>query len=287
MINWCKQKTLFLIVCCSFWGYVPSTVVASEIDSILQQNLRDTVEQKLKLNSGIARITVACEAINPAYQEVYSFETENYHINICQLGGSFYYHRQSKLNQDNIILIPAQAILSGNVFQASDGRTTYFVGKDGDRYYSSVVQNNDEIVFEPELQLSPTNLSQGLAEANSSLPTDVRRNQANNASLELDNPVDNSESLLICTKEKSAFNPRLDQWQKLIGKSTEIANNYAVSNGHDFIYSEQTPNLASIITEDGAIIKLTIATPSETIERVCIQSAGDKWLHLKKRKIVK
>ena len=275
MINWCKQKTLFLIVCCSFWGHVPSTVAASEIDSGLEPNLSATVEQKLKLNSWIARTTVECEAINPTYQEVYSFETENYHINICQLGSSFYYHRQSKLNQGNIILIPAQAILSGNVFQASDGRTTYFVGKDGDRYYSSVVQNNNEIVFEPELQLPPADLSQGLADANSSLPTDLRRNQVNNASLELDNPADNSESVLICTREKSAFNPRLDEWQKLIGKSTEIANNYAVSNGHDFIYSEQTPHLASIITRDGAIIKLTIATPSETIERVCVQSVGD------------
>lgn len=275
MINWCKQKALFLIVCCSFWGHVPSTVVASEIDSRLEPNLSATVRQKLKLNSWIARITIECEAINPAYQEVYSFETENYHINICQLGGSYYYHRQSKLNQDNTILIPAQAILNGHVFQASDGRTTYFVGKDGDRYYSSVVQNNNEIVFEPELQLPPTNLSQGLAEANSSLPTDLKQNQANNASLELDNPEDNAESVLICTREKSAFNSRLDEWQKLIGKSTEIANNYAVSNGHDFIYSEQTPHLASIITEDGTIIKLTIATPSETIERVCIQSAGD------------
>lgn len=275
MINWCKQKALFLIVCCSFWGHVSSAVVASETGSKLEPNLSFTVEQKLKLNSRIARITVECEAINPAYQEVYSFETENYHINICQLGGSFYYHRQSKLNQDNIILIPAQAILSGHVFQASDGRTTYFVGQDGDRYYSSVVQNNNEIVFEPELQLSPTNLSQGLAEANSNLPTNTRRNQANNASLELDNPVENSESVLICTKKKSAFNPRLDEWQKLIGKSTEIAHNYAVSNGYDFIHSEQTPHLASIITEDGATIKLNIATPSETIERVCIQSAGD------------
>lgn len=276
MINWCHQKALFLILCCSFWGNLPSiigtsAVSASEIDRRLESNLSFTVDHKLKLSNWVARATLNCEGINPTYQEVYSFETENYHINICQLDGSFYYHRQSKLNQGNMILIPAQAVLHGDVFQAHDGKTTYLVGKNGARYYSSVMQNNNEIVFEPELQLPSADLSQ----ANSSLPTNLKPKQINNALLELDNPVDDSEQVLICTREESAFNPHLDGWQNLIGKSTETANKYAVRNGHNFIYSEQTPHLASIVTKDGAIINLNITSPSETIERVCIQPEAD------------
>lgn len=275
MINWCQQKTLFLIVCCSFWSSALPALAVSEVDLRLESNSSSTIEQKSKFDSLITLANRECEAINSTYQEVYSFETEDHLINICQLGDSFYYHRQSKLDQTNVILIPAQTVLGGAVFQASNGRTTYFVGKDGDRYYSSVMQNNNEIVFEPELQLPPAKLSQNVAQTNSSLPADLKPNRSNNASLELDSPADRGESALICTREKSAFNPRLDGWQKLLGKSTEIANKYAVRNGHEFVYSDQNPNLASIITNDGAIVNLKIATANETIERVCVQPEAD------------
>jgi len=249
-----------------------SEVAASEIERRLESNSSFTVEKQPKLSNWLARANRNCASINPTYQEVYSFETENHHINICQLDSGFYYHRQSKLNQGNVILIPAQAVPHGNVFQANDGRTTYFVGKNGSRYYSSVMQNNNEIVFEPELQLPSPDLPQDLAEANSSLPTALNTNQTNNASLELDSPVDNSEQVLICALEQSAFNSHLDGWQKLIGKSTKTANRYAIRNGHDFVYSDQTPHIASIVTKDGAIINLKIIPLSKTIERVCIQS---------------
>lgn len=270
MINWCKQKTLFLIICCSFWSNGQPSLTASEIDRRSESNFSTAVTQQPKLNNWLTLANLKCEAINPAYQEVYSFATENHQINICQLDSSYYYHRQSKVNQDNVILIPARTV-RGDVFQASDGKTTYFVGKNGDRYYSSVMQNNNEIVFEPEIRSPSPELSQDLAQANSSLPSDLKLNQTNNASFELDSPVDNSEQVLICTREKSAFNPRLDGWQKLIGKSTKTANEYAVRNGHDFVYSQQNPHLASITTQDGVIINLKITTANKTVERVCIQ----------------
>lgn len=275
MINWCQRKTLFLIICCSFWSSSLPTLAISEINLRSESNSSSTIKQKRPLGSWITLATRECEAINSAYQEVYSFETEDHLINICQLGNSFYYHRQSKLDQTNTILIPAQTVFGGDVFQASNGKTTYFVGKNGDRFYSSVMQNNNEIVFEPELPLPPANLSQNIAEANSSLPADLKSNRVNNASLELDSPVDNREQVLVCTREKSAFNPRLDGWQRLIGKSTEIVNEYAVSNGHEFVHNSQNSNLASIITKNGAIINLKITNASETIERVCIQPEGD------------
>ena len=96
---------------------------------------------------------------NSLYLEIYGFETKNYYINICQSDSSFYYHHQSKHNAENALLIPA-TLLRGNVFQAISGKTKYFVGRDGNVHYSSVMQNNSEIVLEPELQLLPAVLKE-------------------------------------------------------------------------------------------------------------------------------
>lgn len=128
MINWCKQNTLLLLITSSFWGGQSSGVA----DSIVAKG-------------------VECHNVSTAYQEVYGFETENYYINICQLDDEFFYYRQSKLDASNKLLIPAESILQGDVFQATADRTTYFVGIESDRYYSSVMSNNNEIVFEPEI----------------------------------------------------------------------------------------------------------------------------------------
>lgn len=268
MVDWYSKKTIFLIIFCCFW-IGDSLDISARATSLSEPNSTFNSAQKIKFHNWMARIPLRCEAINSKYQEVYSFETENYQINICRLGKQYYYHRQSKLEQSDEILIPAQAVDRGRVFQADDGRTTYFVGKSGDRYYSSVMQNNNEIVFEPQIQFAAENAPENVAEVNSSLPGDWQANQTNNASLELDRPKVSSEELL-CVRE-STLESDLNGWQKLIGKSTASVNKYAVNQGYSFIYSEEKPNLASIVTQDGAVIDLSIASGSETIERVCIQ----------------
>ncbi|HEY9769258.1 MAG TPA: hypothetical protein V6C71_12330 [Coleofasciculaceae cyanobacterium] len=224
MVNWYRQKVCFFILICSFLDK-QSVSVAVTVGQFASNSV--LVNQEQKANGWLARQVISCAAINPAYQQVYSFEIKNYYINVCQLGSSFYYSRQSKFNPSNSLLVPAQAVFGGNVFQATNGKATYFVGKDGDRHYSSVMPNSNEIVFEPELQPPSSDLSQD-AEANSDLPTDnLPANRANQASLELDNHGKNSpqsKPALTCLGEKSAFHPRLDSWQKLIGKSTATAN---------------------------------------------------------------
>lgn len=256
MINWYKQQTLMLIVACSLWSRQAFSVAANTL----------------------ASEAISCSNINAAYQEVYSFETENYYINICQLERKFYYHRQSKLNGNNI-LAPAQTVARGDVFQATVGKITYFVGVDSDRHYSSVMLNNNEIVFEPEIQSSTSTPSLQIAEISSQgkSSTDYQNNQTNdrnlsNASLGLDDSGADSASPLVCAREKSAFHPHLNGWQKLIGKSTISANQYALSNGYNFSYDQENPNLALITTQDGATINLSIASNTEVVEQVCIQS---------------
>ena len=268
MVAWYKRKALFIVILCSFLGQQLAGSALSE--SSLDRSLMSDRQDELNTTQSIARAAFQCEAIDPAYSEIYSFETQNYRISICQLGDDFYYHRQSK-DEENEILVPAQVVYQSNVFQASDGNTTYFVGKNGDRHYSSVMHNTNEIVFEPELPLSTP--SQNLAEANSSLTQDGINPRQTNVSL-VDKLENASEPELeqVCARKKSAVHPALEGWQKLIGRSPDTASKYAIDNGHDFSYDERVPNLASIATKEGTVVNLNITAMSETIEEVCIQS---------------
>ena len=157
MLNWCRQKALYAVIFGSVFSQ-QSFSIALENSSKFALNNSLSNSQTLSIERWIAGTSFECEAINPGYREVYSFETENYYINICQSDDGFYYHRQPKYEEGNTLLVPAEVVFRGSVFQAFDDDTTYFVGKNGDRYYSSVMHNNNEIVFEPELH-SPKDLT--------------------------------------------------------------------------------------------------------------------------------
>ena len=276
MINWCRQKALYAVIFCSVFSQ-HSFSIALENSSKFASNKSLANSQTSKIERWVARTSFECEAVNPEYREVYSFETENYYINICQLDDRFYYRRQAKYEAGETLLVPAEVVFKGNVFQAFDDDTTYFVGKNGDRHYSSVMHNNNEIVFEPELPPSDTS-SQDVAEANLSLPKDGREaNRSYNASVELDNSEGNSQSEQdrVCTQNESVLHPSLEDWQNLLGKSPDTANKYAVNNGHQFVYDEQTPNQALITTKEGLIVNLNIAATDETIEQICIEQIAE------------
>ena len=237
MNYWCKQLTLLLAAVASVW-----------------------IEPSFAEPKDLATEAVACDRINTAYQEVYSFETENYYINVCQLNSSFYYHRQSKIDPASSVFVPAEAVFRGNVFQATVGKIEYFVGLDSDRHYSSVMLNSNEVVFEPEIESSAFEVAE------------VSDRSLQKASLDLDNPPDTAQTL-ICAREKSAFHPELDGWHELIGSSTRSANKFALNNGHNFDYNRvENPSLASIATKTGTTIDLSIVPTSEIVERVCLRS---------------
>ncbi|WP_019505788.1 hypothetical protein [Pleurocapsa sp. PCC 7319] len=274
MNNWCKRTALLVIVIGGIVGTKLSGINAHEIQIALNNNYETKANQRAEVNQNeskfLAQNTSSCHQINLTYQEVYSFETEDFYISICQLENSFFYYREPKSNQEDTLLIPAQAMFSGDVFQATSGKTIYFVGRDGDRYYSSVMQNNSEIVFEPELQSPPPKVATSGYEV-SNISSTSSSHDANRGQVELGGSENNVKQSSVCTKNKSALHPHLDGWQKLIGKSTDTANEYALNNGHSFISHEHTPDKALIKTETGAIINLDVATVSNVIEQVCVQ----------------
>jgi hypothetical protein len=159
MINLCNPKVICIVFLGFFLGQQNPIFTAQANRLKPSSNNNSGTKNQLQTDKLLVRRISECQKINTAYKEIYSFETENYNINVCQLGSNFYYYRQAKSDQENALLIPAQAIFNGDAFQATSGKTTYFVGRDGDRYYSSVMENNQEIVFEPEVKLPQSSLS--------------------------------------------------------------------------------------------------------------------------------
>ena len=152
--GWCKQAILLITTIYYYGGIIAPLLAEKSNQKIDFEYNQLPIEYQLTDRSSIRKS--ACQKIDSTYKDVYNFEIENYYIDICRLENSFYYHRQSKLDPTNATLISATAVFGGDVYQATNGKTIYFVGKDGDRYYSSVMSNNNEIVLEPALLPTPT-----------------------------------------------------------------------------------------------------------------------------------
>jgi hypothetical protein len=123
-----------------------------------------------------------CQRIGKDVEEVYALETQNYYINICRQKENFLYHRQSKLDPEWSLLLPAEKVFSGSVFQAIYGKITYFVGLNSNGYYSSVMDDNNQIIFEPVLS-SKSQLDTSVSNPNPSTPAN------NNSEFKLENIV--------------------------------------------------------------------------------------------------
>ena len=68
-----------------------------------------------------------CSQISADYQEVFAFETLNYHVNICQKDNLYFYSGETKQSNRSSIFIPASPLENGRGFQANNGNLTYLV----------------------------------------------------------------------------------------------------------------------------------------------------------------
>lgn len=274
-IGLCKQAILLITVVSCYGGKTFSThAEQATSQKINSDSLKINVGEKY--NTASVK-TYSCRKTNPAYDDVYSFETENYYINICQIEDSFYYYRQSKSDINQNTLIPAYPVFGGKVFKAVDGKAIYFVGKDGNRHYSSTMLNNNEIVLEPELLPTEALFSQDIVDSKvdfsfagiklNSLDPIANVNWVVNSQENRQNNIDS----FLCLEENSAVDPNLANWHSLLGKSPDIANDYATNNGHDFVYNRISPHQALIKTKEGSHINLNIAANSKVIKQVCVQ----------------
>lgn len=260
------------------------SAIAIEVDSLLNSLTTSALENRFTRSWLFAQNTPSCPQLNSDYRGVYQFETQSFYISICQRDNNYFYHRQSKLDSQETLLLPAQIVFGGDVYQAIDGRTIYFVGMDDNGYYSSVMHNNSEIVFEPELKSSATtvagtetdsastnSLNIGKSNASDNLPVDVEtndNNSLNSPSATLTSKADLEPQ--VCTQDSNNLDPNFDGWQEFIGKSSETVGEYATNKGHYFSYDEESPKQALIETKEGLVVNLDIADVSQTVRRVCV-----------------
>ena len=273
MINWYRQKYILSIVICFVLGQ-QNSLLAREKSQTNSDSIDNLVESNQPQTKQIlAQKTAVCQTIDPDYQEVYSFATQSHYMSICQLGSDFYYHRQSKTDTSNTLLIRAESVFGGGVFQATHEGTIYLIGLDSDRYYSSVMNDNSEIVFEPEVRpevISTETTKNVAANITASSNSELELAEANQT-LGNNNAHNVSSQSSICADRSSALHPHLNGWQKLIGKSSNSVNQYASSNGHNFIYNQDRPQAAAIETKSGELVNLNIAPANDTIDRVCVR----------------
>lgn len=209
-----------------------------------------------------------CQRLGDSFKEVYAFETQNYYINICRQGQNFYYHRQSKYDPEKTIFLPAERVFGGDIYQAVDGKITYFAGLNSDGYYSSVMHNNNEIIFEPELKAASSRRN-SLTSSNDNSDLNLK-----NSNLE---SYDRGEGdWRVCTDNSRDINPRLSGWQKFIGQSPETINHYAVEQGHSFTYGDRSSERAFVNTKDGLMVTLNLNELEETINRICVNPLANK-----------
>ncbi|MBE9170262.1 hypothetical protein IQ238_23005 [Pleurocapsales cyanobacterium LEGE 06147] len=204
-----------------------------------------------------------CQQLGNSFEEIYAFETQNYYINICRRGQEFYYYRQSKSAPERAVLLPAERVFGGNIYQAVDGKITYFAGLNSDGYYSSVMHNNNEIIFEPELKAASSYRRNTLTSSNDN--SDLNLNNSN-----LESYDRGEEDWRVCTDNRTDINPRLSGWQRFIGQSPETIGEYAVEQGHSFTYSDRSSDRAFVNTKDGLVVTLNLNELQETINRICV-----------------
>lgn len=204
-----------------------------------------------------------CQQLGDSFEEIYAFETQNSYINICGQGQEFYYYRQSKFDPEEAILLPAERVFGGNIYQAEDGKITYFAGLNSDGYYSSVMHNNNEIIFEPELKAASSSRRNTFTSTNDNSDLNLKKSN-------LESYDRGEEDWRVCTDNSGDRNPRLSGWQKFIGESPETINHYAVEHGHSFTYGDGSPDQAFVNTKDGLMVTLNLNELDETINRICV-----------------
>lgn len=97
----------------------------------------------------------SCQQMGTNYQEVKAFETLNYRIHICQKDKNYYYLGETKVaGIDKTIFLPANALESGDIYQASNGNITYIVSVLPNEALLTIERNGALVLVESSLNNS-------------------------------------------------------------------------------------------------------------------------------------
>lgn len=265
------QKTIIsvLLCCaaaigCSGLAEKNTTIKGLRGQTLFESPFSLTSSQENAKSLLVGQKNYSCQSIDPEYRDFYSFETHNYNISICRQGEEWFYFRESK-SDESLLILPATLVFGGDAFQAIDGKTTYFVGINSDGYYSSVMYGSDRMIFEPELPKVPTAVIRQQKETVTPVEVSTPEN------VETQNSDLSNSFWRVCTEDSNDLHPYLNGWQKFIGKSPNVINEYATIEGHNFSYSGAETDAALVETTDGLMVTLDITRITETIASICVR----------------
>jgi hypothetical protein len=117
--------------------------------SIWQDEVQTIYEEELPKDTVPEPGEYSCEALGSDYQNVISFETPNYYVNICRQGNQEYHYSVPKHNPENSVVIPIQNVNS-NMYEATLEERLYIVfnSEEGGEFY--IWEDNRQILFEQE-----------------------------------------------------------------------------------------------------------------------------------------
>ncbi|MDJ0575087.1 MAG: hypothetical protein QNJ65_07970 [Xenococcaceae cyanobacterium MO_234.B1] len=108
-----------------------------------------------------------CKHLGAAYQEIKTFETANFYVNLCQKGAQYFYAGTAKNNSVESIFIPAYTTEQLNTYQADNGNISYIVEiksteailkiqRNGNTLIveNSLSQNCPQVSYDPRVQIS-------------------------------------------------------------------------------------------------------------------------------------
>jgi hypothetical protein len=117
--------------------------------SVWQDEVQTLYEEELPKETIPEPGEYSCQALGSDYQNVISFETPNYYVNICRQGNREYHYSVPKHSPENSVVIPIQNVNS-NMYEATLEDRLYIVFKSetGGEFY--IWQDNRQILFEKE-----------------------------------------------------------------------------------------------------------------------------------------
>jgi hypothetical protein len=103
----------------------------------------------------------SCQQIGEGYQDIRTFETNSFYINICQKDNDYYYIGEAKTGNIDTIFLPANALAPGEMYRANNGNVAYIVTILANEAILTVERNGAQVAIENSLAPQCTN-SQGI-----------------------------------------------------------------------------------------------------------------------------
>jgi hypothetical protein len=94
----------------------------------------------------------SCQQIGEGYQNIKTFETKSFYVNICRKDNNYYYIGEAKIGSINTIFLPANALAPGEMYRANNGNVAYIVTILANEAILTIERNGEQVAIENSLE---------------------------------------------------------------------------------------------------------------------------------------